>query len=74
MDLISDRIEKMATEKQVAGIPIGIKKIHQEYKAAGGKCPLDEFLSDIAKFLEYKNLSGKDIAKWDMSIGPESKK
>lgn len=69
LDLISDRLEKMAA------IPAGVVKLHKEYMRAGGESSLTHFLDeDIPGFLDYLGKSGGDIWNWDKSKGPASKK
>ena len=60
IDLINDKLEKMTS------IPADpIKKLHQEYKTAGGAESFDNFLSNVVAFFDDMKLDGKDIAEWD---------
>jgi hypothetical protein len=54
-------------------IPNYIVKMYKEYKDGGGECPnVVAFLNDIAGYLKYKKITGKDVVEWDKTEGPES--
>jgi hypothetical protein len=57
------------------GLPPGIIALWKDYRLGGGQCRNAwNFLDDITAFLKAKEISGRVIAKWDLTEGPESKK
>jgi len=58
LDLISDRLER------IAGVPMAVRVMYKDYKAAGGSGSLTRFLEDMAQYLTYRNINGVTVARW----------
>jgi hypothetical protein len=60
IDLISDRIEKMAWSSSM-------NSFFNEYKSSGGTSTFDDFIHhDFMEFLKDQRITGKIVAEWQL--------